>query len=295
MKRRYFLLFICFLSFGTWQVSGFPLIRKLAIDDPVFKQLQKDIETYYKAAQRDQPLPPLAIYAVRIDKETDLISLGARCNIPYEAVATLNGYGSNTFLKGGDTVLIPNMPAVFAATVAPKDLDMLILMSRSAEERSEIRVNGKSMVAFAGTRFHTVERAMFLGIFFRYPVLGGYLSSGFGSRQDPFSGHESFHNGIDLAAPLGTPVVAAREGAVAVISSNDVLGNYIVIDHKSGYETLYGHLSKTLVRLNQEVHSGMIIGEVGVTGLTTGPHLHFEVRQRGNVKDPMLLLPKGQE
>ncbi|MBN2508766.1 MAG: M23 family metallopeptidase [Spirochaetales bacterium] len=276
-------------------LAAFPRIHSTTLQDPVFRQLKEDIDRYHQSVQRNEPVPMLSIFELTVPVEMDILSVAARCNLPYEAIATLNGYASNVFFKGGEILLVPNMPAVFARTDKPTDLDMLIVASRASENRMEIRINSRKIIAFTGTRFHPVERAMFLGVFFRYPVLAGYISSDFGRRHDPFTGHPAFHNGIDLAAPVGTPVIAAREGTVTRIAQNEVLGNYIIIDHKSGYETLYGHLSKALVRLNQEVHSGMIIGEIGVTGMTTGPHLHFEVRQHGNPQNPKLLLPKGQE
>ena len=139
---------------------------------------------------------------------------------------------------------------------------------------------------FPGDRFHSVERAFFLGVFLGFPLQEATVSSGYGERTDPFTGHASFHHGIDLAAPLGSSVLAARAGRVLRVGHDEVYGNYIIVQHTNGYQTLYGHLKKSLVRLNQEVVLGMIIGEVGMTGQTTGPHLHFEVRRDGVTRDP---------
>jgi len=112
-------------------------------------------------------------------------------------------------------------------------------------------------------------------------------------RVDPFTRQIAFHSGIDLAAPWGTDVYAARSGRVAEVGRDDTYGNYILLDHAGGYQTLYGHLSRILVRLHQEVTSGMIIGKVGSSGMSTGPHLHFEIRFRGRPEDPAPLLPMG--
>jgi murein DD-endopeptidase MepM/ murein hydrolase activator NlpD len=102
------------------------------------------------------------------------------------------------------------------------------------------------------------------------------------------------HDGIDLAAPAGTEVYAAREGRVVESGVDAVLGQYIVIAHEGGWSTVYGHLSMRRVRLNDRAESGMIIGNVGSTGQSTGPHLHFEVRNRGEPRDPEPLIPRGK-
>ena len=109
--------------------------------------------------------------------------------------------------------------------------------------------------------------------------------------MSPISHHQAYHAGIDLAAPAGTDVYAARDGVVTEAGTSPVLGEYIVITHDGSWSTVYGHLSKRLARLNDRVESGMIIGKVGSTGESTGPHLHFEVRNRGEARDPESLIP----
>jgi murein DD-endopeptidase MepM/ murein hydrolase activator NlpD len=126
------------------------------------------------------------------------------------------------------------------------------------------------------------------------PVIGKYmLSSGFGERIDPFTSQPSFHPGVDIASELGTPVVAAAKGKVTKINSmNDKsgYGNYIEITHPNKVSTLYGHLSEILVKENQFLQKGEIIGLVGDTGRSTGPHLHFEVQIDGKAVDPMAII-----
>jgi murein DD-endopeptidase MepM/ murein hydrolase activator NlpD len=139
-----------------------------------------------------------------------------------------------------------------------------------------------------------VERAYFLNILFRFPLSEGRLSSGYGPRKNPFTGHPEFHQGIDIAAPFGTDVVAARDGVVSLIGVDPVLGRYIQLLHEGGYETIYGHLSNVTVSLKQQIGSGMILGKVGSTGYSTGPHLHFEIRRKGKSKNPSSLLPANR-
>ncbi|MCC5897671.1 MAG: M23 family metallopeptidase [Phormidium sp. BM_Day4_Bin.17] len=106
------------------------------------------------------------------------------------------------------------------------------------------------------------------------------ISSFFGWRHHPIAGVRRFHAGTDIAAPTGTPVLAAFSGKVATA---EMLGGYgltVILEHNEGTaETLYAHLSQLLVRPGQEVQQGQVIGRVGSTGFSTGPHLHFEVKQ----------------
>jgi len=126
------------------------------------------------------------------------------------------------------------------------------------------------------------------------PVVGKYmLSSGFGDRIDPFTSQPSFHPGVDIASELGTPVVSAAKGKVTKINLNSDksgYGNYIEITHPNKISTLYGHLSEILVKENQVLQKGEIIGLVGDTGRSTGPHLHFEVQIDGKAVDPMAII-----
>jgi murein DD-endopeptidase MepM/ murein hydrolase activator NlpD len=135
----------------------------------------------------------------------------------------------------------------------------------------------------------TVRRA--LGELFASPLRGRYrLTSGFGYRADPFTGVRQHHNGLDMAAPSGTPVRAAMSGRVVTTAWSNIYGNYIIINHGNGYQTLYGHLSKIQVAKNQAVTQGGQIGLVGTTGYSTGPHLHFTVYRNGTLINPTTVL-----
>jgi murein DD-endopeptidase MepM/ murein hydrolase activator NlpD len=120
---------------------------------------------------------------------------------------------------------------------------------------------------------------------FSWPVTGT-ITSPFGWRSNPFGGGPEFHQGLDIAAPSGTPVTAAAAGTVIMAQWYGGYGNYILIDHGGGYSTGYGHLSAIYVSSGQVVQRGQAIGAVGSTGQSTGPHLHFEVRIAGKPVDP---------
>lgn len=124
-----------------------------------------------------------------------------------------------------------------------------------------------------------------------WPLQGRLLSS-FGHRTDPFSGEGAFHTGIDLAAPVGTPVRATADGIVTMAEWYSGYGKLIVIDHGNGLSTYYAHLSQIDVVAGQEVRRGSIIGLSGATGRVTSPHLHYEVRRGGNPINPYAFLAR---
>jgi murein DD-endopeptidase MepM/ murein hydrolase activator NlpD len=122
------------------------------------------------------------------------------------------------------------------------------------------------------------------------PVDAKWYSSGFGLRIDPFSGRSAFHEGVDFTAATGTPIVAAAGGVVVYSDYHSEYGNMIDIDHGNDFVSRYAHASKRLVKLGQVVVRGQKIAEVGSTGRSTGPHLHFEVRHRGLPQNPSRFL-----
>lgn len=114
----------------------------------------------------------------------------------------------------------------------------------------------------------------------------GPVTSDFGIRTHPVSGARTHHDGIDFGAPTGTPVRAAAAGRVSYSGWMSGYGNVIVIDHPGGLQTLYAHQSALLARVGERVGRGEVIGRVGSTGLSTGPHLHFEVKRNGRAVNP---------
>lgn len=118
-----------------------------------------------------------------------------------------------------------------------------------------------------------------------WPVRG-QITAGFGQRMDPFSGEDAFHNGIDISVPFGTRVEAAADGIVLEAGPESGYGNEILIDHGYGFITKYGHLSRIFVVVGQVLQRGQVIGAVGMTGKTTGPHLHYEVHVKDTPVNP---------
>ncbi|MDQ3187588.1 MAG: M23 family metallopeptidase [Pseudomonadota bacterium] len=122
------------------------------------------------------------------------------------------------------------------------------------------------------------------------PLADGFIGSGYGWRSDPFSGAMSHHSGVDFAAPAGTPIHAAAGGVVVVAEHHPVWGNVVEVDHGNTMLTRYAHASKLHVAPGDIVKRGQKLAEVGSTGRSTGPHLHFEVHHRGVAQNPAKFL-----
>lgn len=118
------------------------------------------------------------------------------------------------------------------------------------------------------------------------PLSQGFVGSGYGMRADPFTGQWSMHTGVDFAAPVGTPIFAAAGGVVSAAEPNPAFGNMVEVDHGHGLSTMYAHTSRMLVKVGDIVLKGQKIAEVGTTGRSTGPHLHFEVHVGGHPVNP---------
>ncbi len=309
MLRRAAPLLLLLLFVQQIPALPYPLIEDLRHGNPLFMQLTDDIRLNYKAEASGDTPPGLLFYAYRVGKDEDLFSVSARCSLPYDTLASLNRLDSPA-LEAGTILLVPNRHGLFLITPPRSDLELLTASWRDMnddaglagekENRESVFIeypDGRTTEALfiPGARFSSLQRAYFLGILFRLPLERSVLSSAYGMRLDPFTGGHTFHHGIDLAAPEGTPVYAARSGTVAAVGFDPVLGNFLIIDHEGGYKTVYGHLKTINIQLKSAVRLGMIIGSVGNTGMSTGPHLHFEVRFGSEARNPQHLLPEISE
>ena len=277
--------------------GSFPSIENLDPRDTVFKQYLSDVDAarrrLYGQSRNNQDISGfLSIYSYTPKDGEDIFRLSARCNVPYSALATLNRAGHSDLPKG--RILLPTVPGLFIPESPENDLERLISLSREMEDGTVITVHsGGSVVRFLffpGADFNPTERSFFLNKGFRFPLRSYRVSSPFGMRQSPFTGKPQQHNGVDLAAPVGTDVYAAREGKVTELGTDSVFGNYIIIAHEDNWASLYGHLSAFSVKLHSTVTASTVIGKVGTTGQSTGPHLHFELRKSGAALDPTKLL-----
>ncbi len=125
-----------------------------------------------------------------------------------------------------------------------------------------------------------------------WPVYGRLLSS-YGKRSDPFSGEGAFHSGVDITASLGSSIKASADGVVSHADWGSGYGRLVVVDHGNGLQTYYAHLMRIDVIAGQEVRRGQLLGASGSSGRSTGPHLHYEVRQNGTPVNPYIFLTRS--
>ena len=168
-----------------------------------------------------------------------------------------------------------------------------IILDDESYELYRFQSEGDEFVEYFNSDGKSATKALM-----KTPINGARLSSGFGMRKHPILGYNKKHQGVDFAAPTGTPIMAAGTGHIEFVGSNGGAGKYIRIKHLNGYKTSYSHLSKYAsgIQKNVKVSQGQVIGYVGNTGLSTGPHLHYEVIFNGKRINPMKMkLPSGKQ
>ena len=211
---------------------------------------------------------------------------------------SVNDIGNVRQLAAGQKLKIPSIDGVVYSVKSGDSLNSIVSKYNISLEAlvdvnelsSEILQKGQQLfIPGVGLDKQTLQNAM--GDMFKMPISAKFRwSSPYGSRIDPIAGVKSFHTGVDMACPTGTPIYASMSGKVITAGINRVYGNYVIIDHGNGYQTLYAHMSKIIATKGQWVSQGTRIGLVGSTGYSTGPHLHFTVYKNGKLVNPMSVL-----
>jgi murein DD-endopeptidase MepM/ murein hydrolase activator NlpD len=213
--------------------------------------------------------------------------------ISMDAVIACNSITNARRLREGETLRIPNMDGI-PYTIRKGDTLSKISSSFKVPLEAILDANDiqsddivlGTLLFIPGARMKAEELKLALGEFFIYPIRGR-LTSPFGWRNDPISGVRRYHAALDLASPTGTIVKASMDGRVSTTGFNATYGNYIILSHDGGFQTMYAHLSVISVKKNEPVNQGTKIGEVGNTGYSTGPHLHFAVFKSGKAVNPL--------
>jgi len=199
-------------------------------------------------------------------------------------------------IRAGQQLRIPSMDGILHTVARGESLEQIgsryaisVTALLDANDLNSDRLQYGQTLFIPGATLAPNELRKALGELFIMPIQGR-LTSPFGYRADPFTGVRTFHTGIDLAAPTGTPVKVTLDGRVVATGFTPVYGNYIIISHDDGYQSLYAHLSSIGVRRGQSVAQSAVIGRVGNTGYSTGSHLHFSVYKNGRMIDPLSVL-----
>jgi LysM repeat protein len=243
------------------------------------------------------PLPvTLAVTTYTVRPGDALLGIANKYHITLDALISMNGITDARRIYTGARLRVPNISGI-VHTVAKGDsigsiasrYGISVTAILDANDLGSSTIHPGQALFIPGARMSSSELKKALGELVMWPIRGP-LSSGFGYRPNPFTGLRTFHNGLDIVAPLGTPIKAAMDGRVADTGYNSIYGNYVILSHADGYQTLYGHMSKVFVRKGASLAQGEILGAVGTTGYSTGPHLHFSVFRRGCAINPLKLL-----
>jgi murein DD-endopeptidase MepM/ murein hydrolase activator NlpD len=217
--------------------------------------------------------------------------------ISQDAIISLNKLRNTRTLQIGSVLKIPSINGILYKTktgdtpegIADKyrvSLEKIALVNNLADNT----IQAGAVLFLPDAKLDRVTIQEINGDLFRKPLHGGYyISSRYGWRDNPFSGSRTFHNGMDMATSRGTAIYAALDGVVTSTGYDVTYGNYVIISHHSGYQTLYGHMNTILTARGKHVTTATKIGTVGNTGQSTGPHLHFTVYKNRATINPASL------
>jgi murein DD-endopeptidase MepM/ murein hydrolase activator NlpD len=209
---------------------------------------------------------------------------------------SVNNIKNTRTIQEGKVIRVPNQDGVFYSVKKGDTLETIATRHKAqvseikvANELFSDRINPNTSLFIPGATLPWEEEQQINGDLFAWPVRGR-LSSYYGYRRSPFTGGRSFHDGLDIAAPTGTSIKAAMAGRVQSVGYDNVYGNFVIITHTAGYRTLYGHMNTIGTHSGAYVEVGSVIGTVGSTGQSTGPHLHFTVYKNGSSMNPRSVL-----
>jgi murein DD-endopeptidase MepM/ murein hydrolase activator NlpD len=238
------------------------------------------------------------IYDSHLVQRGDNIStLAINFGLNQDTIISVNKITNSRLLQADKIIKIPNQDGIFHTVKNGENLNSIAQSYKADSEAiktvnelfSDKVVTGTDLF-IPGARLDWAKLQEINGDLFIWPVSGNITSS-YGWRRDPFNrNRRHFHNGIDIKGSTGTPIRAAMAGRVSAVGYDNVFGNYVVINHHSGYRTLYGHMSIIRTKTGAYVVQGERIGDIGSTGQSTGPHLHFTVYKNGVTTNPRVLL-----
>jgi murein DD-endopeptidase MepM/ murein hydrolase activator NlpD len=242
--------------------------------------------------------PRVMLYDSHTVKSGDHISeLAVSYGLTQDTIISINKITNTRLLQIGRVLKIPNQDGVLHTVKNGETLSSIAERYKSDQETiitvNELfseNIRAGTDIFIPGARLDWIVLQEINGDLFIWPV-SGVITSAYGNRRDPFNhGRSQFHTGIDIRGGTGTPVRAAMSGRISQVGYDPIWGNYVIISHHSGYRTLYAHLSVIRTRTGAYISTGERIGDIGSTGLSTGPHLHFTVYKNGVTVNPRSLM-----
>jgi murein DD-endopeptidase MepM/ murein hydrolase activator NlpD len=241
--------------------------------------------------------PQTLLYGFYTVRKGDIIGdIAEKFGLNQDTLISCNGIKNTRLIQIGQVLKIPNQDGILYTVKKGDTLSAVAEKFKSGAEAIQTAnelfsgaVNPGTVLFIPGARLDWVNLQEINGDLFIWPT-PGYITSPYGFRRSPFTGARQFHSGLDIGAPMGTPIRAAMSGRISTVGWDDAFGNYVVVSHHSGYRTLYAHMSVIRVKSGAYVGTGERIGDVGSTGLSTGPHLHFTVYKNGVTVNPRALM-----
>ena len=243
------------------------------------------------------PLPvSVSITSYTVRSGDTLEKIAKRFGLRQDSIISINNLQSQGAIRSGAQLRIPNIDGVNHRVKRGENLstiarvygqDMIRIVD--ANDLASSTISAGQNLFIPNARLASATLRDFYGERFVWPVRGR-ISSAFGYRTHPFTGLRSFHSAIDIVTPTGTKIKATSDGKIADTGYNSVFGNYVIVKHDNGYQSLYAHLSSVGVRRGNSVAQGSIIGLSGNSGQSTGPHLHFSIFKNGQALDPLKLV-----
>jgi murein DD-endopeptidase MepM/ murein hydrolase activator NlpD len=222
-------------------------------------------------------------------------------NVTQDTIISVNSIKQSRLIQVGQYLKIPSIPGIIYTVKKDGETPSSIAEKYEVAAEKCALVNSVAVdtslkagasIFVPDAELDWVTRQEINGDLFRKPLKSRYwLSSPYGWRDSPFNtGKRSFHSGVDMAASQGTPIYAALDGKVTTTGYSAVYGNYVIITHHSGYKSLYAHMSQITCKRGNFVYTNTMIGRVGSTGQSTGPHLHWTVYKNGKTVNPLSLI-----
>jgi murein DD-endopeptidase MepM/ murein hydrolase activator NlpD len=222
----------------------------------------------------------------------NLSEIGKRFGLDTGTLVSVNSIKYSRSIPAGMVLKIPNQDGIVYKVKKGDTLQSITQREKVdpqavmvVNELFSDQINENLSLFLPGGKMQWEDLQEINGDLFLWPVRG-YISSYYGYRRSPFTGRRSFHGGLDIAAPMHTPIRAAMAGRVTAADYDAIFGNFVVVTHQNGYRTLYGHMSEIQTRPGAYVDAGERIGSVGSTGQSTGPHVHFTVYKNSVTINP---------
>jgi len=289
--RRTIFTVVCLITLigSSFRPMPGPSFAKGSIDSA-----NLNFETQASTAEEEDRGLYYSVY--QVEKGDTVSGISGLFDITPDTILSANNIQSARSLKPGMLLKIPSMAGI---VYVPKNGDTVAAIAKKYEISADrlieangllsTELNSDKTIFLPDAKLPTAVLREISGDLFKWPVRG-VITSWFSWRRDPFSGRNSFHNGLDIGVPMGTPIGAAMEGTVSETGYSPIMGKYVILKHSGGWKTLYAHMSSILVQEGQYVSRSGRIGLSGNTGYSTGPHVHFTVYKNGKLTNPANVL-----